>query len=289
MSPGHPPTPAPGAPPSGRSRAGPFQRRWCRLWAPNPRGHTETTEAELAPVSLGGTVGSSGPAAQGESCCANMELSSKASKSEKTEALRMFQIKETKESGHPPAALLLDPVLDVRGDVARALLSQSSNVSSLPRRTLRVWDGRPPRAHPKSLPENRQEVRPGEGWWVHALCICPVSLKLAPGRKVLKPVLFSEGLGVERAPRAGSCGEGQRPPGGWWLRSPGCRPAVSPQSPPAIPHPPSATSVQTLTSLFAFSCEAAASYGTEGQSVFLKRWEQGGPRTCGLSPFAPKP
>ena len=59
--------------------------------------------------------------------------------------------------------------------------------------------------------------------------------------------------------------------------------------PPAIPHPPSAASVQTLTSLFAFSCEAAAGYGTEGQSVFLKRWEQGGLRTCGLSPFAPKP
>ena len=92
--------------------------------------------------------------------------------------------------------------------------SRSSNVSSLLRRTLRVWDERPPRAHPKSLQENRQEVRPGEGWWVHAVCICPVSLKLAPGRKVFKPVLFSEGLGVERAPRQAAVGKGSGP-GGW--------------------------------------------------------------------------
>lgn len=73
------------------------------------------------------------------------------------------------------------------------------------------------------------------------------------------------------------------------------KPGVLPRSESADPPqpfpegPPSAASVQTLTSLFGFSCEAAASYRTEGQSVILKCWEQGGLRTCGLSPFAPKP
>lgn len=156
---------------------------------------------------------------------------------------------ETKSQGisfHNPYSWT--QVLGQEGDHVGMTSVPSSTAEAVP------WNGMKLRPHvpPKGEAQQRQEGRSGKGRWVCTACFCPGSRSLVPGRKVpRKRFCFlrawvwwrpRQPAGSGWDPRAGSYGEGQRPPAAWWLRagSPPCEvcpgpPAATPQGPPSAP------------------------------------------------------
>ena len=83
----------------GSLRPDPSSTGCCRPWVLHTRGHSWAAQADLVPVSVGDTVGSSSPAARGESCCENKDFSSKTSMSEKTGCENVPEEKRVRRQG----------------------------------------------------------------------------------------------------------------------------------------------------------------------------------------------